>query len=148
MIISREDLVIKFQKIEALHAGAQTSGEKDAARNALNKIQKRIEEYQEVETPTEWKLSTSSMFEKKLLHALLRRYGLSPYRYARQRYTTTMVMASGRFIDDVLWPEYLEMSRVLDSHLTEVTNQIIKDAIGQDESGDDIRQEPLQINYH
>lgn len=147
MLTNEANLIDKLLKIEALYIGAQTIGEKEAAKNALDKVQKKIEEYKKADPPTEWKLVTNSMYEKKLLQSLLRRYGFKPFRYKRQKYTTVMVVASGEFINNVLWPEYVQMSKLLISHLDEVTEKIIKSAINES-SEEEIRDEKQKITYH
>ncbi len=45
------------------------------------------------------------MWPRRVFVALLRRYGIRPYRYRRQRYTTVMAKVSQRFVDDTLWPQ-------------------------------------------
>lgn len=61
--------------------------------------------------------------------SLLQRYGLKPYRYRGQRRTTVMVKVTASFVDDVLWPEFLELNRTLREHLESVTQRIIQEAI-------------------
>ncbi len=39
------------------------------------------------------------MWSRKVFVALLRRYGIRPYRYKRQRYTTVMAKVSKKFVD-------------------------------------------------
>ncbi len=145
--LTEEDLIHKLHKIEALYSGAKTKGEKEAAKNAINRIQDRLDQYRKFDHPKEWTLATGSMFEKKLLLALLRRYGLILYRYKRQKYTTVMVEASEGFINDILWPEYQEMAKVLRTHLDTLTDKIIGEAIHGDQSGEEIREEAPRISY-
>ena len=47
------------------------------------------------------------------VHRILPQYGLEPYRYKGQRYTTVMVRAPRSFVDSTLWPEYLELQGAL-----------------------------------
>ena len=56
---------------------------------------------------------TVSAKPRRLFSALCRRYGLEPYRYKGQRYTTVIVRAPRSFIDRTLWPEYLELQAAL-----------------------------------
>ncbi len=144
---SESVLIEKLLKIEALYLGATTEGEKEAAQNARDKIQRKLEHYQKKERPIEWRLTTRSKFEKNLLRALLKRYGLRPYRYTRQKYTTVMVKATRGIINDVIWPEYQEMRKILLAHLDEVTEKIIKTAINSDDSAEEIREESPQVIY-
>jgi hypothetical protein len=69
-----------------------------------------------------------------LFVALLRRYGVKPYRYARQRYTTVMARVPDRFVAETLWPAYQEMSIALQTHMNHVTDRIIGEAIHADSS--------------
>jgi hypothetical protein len=71
--------------------------------------------------------------------ALLRRYDLQPYRYARQRYTTVMARVSARFVNETLWPEFVELDRTLQTYLTEETNRIIAESINKDSSDVEVR---------
>src|SRR5688572_19492675 len=48
-------------------------------------------------------------WQRRLFAALCRRYGLEPYRYRRQRYTTVMVRVPKSFVNETLWPEYLQI---------------------------------------
>ena len=42
----------------------------------------------------------------KVFVTMLRRYGLRPYRYHCQRYTTVMIQVPERFVTETLWPEF------------------------------------------
>jgi len=64
--------------------------------------------------------------------ALCRRYGLEPYRYRGQRYTTVVVRAPRVFVDQTLWPEYLALSEALRAYLNEATEGIIREEVYQD----------------
>jgi hypothetical protein len=71
------------------------------------------------------------MAETPLFRALpeIRRYGLEPYRYQGQRYTTVMVRAPRSFIDNTLWPEYVDLQADLDSYLNEATQRVIREEV-------------------
>jgi hypothetical protein len=49
-------------------------------------------------------------------------------------------------VNEVVWPQYQEMVKVLRNHFDELTNEVIKKALGQDESEDEIRQETPQLS--
>lgn len=53
------------------------------------------------------------MWSRRVFVALLRRHGLRPYRYSRQRRTTVMASVSKRFVDETLWPQYKAFSGTL-----------------------------------
>ena len=128
------ELIEKLRRIEALFAGATTDGERDAAANALQRIQDRLKKEQKTNPPVEYKFTMADMWSRKLFVALLRRYGIKPYRYYRQRYTTVMAKVSGKFVDEVLWPEFTELDDVLKAYLEDITNRVISQSIHSDSS--------------
>lgn len=126
------DLLEKLRKIERLYAGATTHGEKEAAAEAMARIRQRLVEMEKVEKPIEFRFTLTDGWNKKLFLALLRRYDLKPYRYARQRRNTVMVRVPRSFVNETLWPEFLELSDVLKTYLEEVTHRVIAEAIHED----------------
>ena len=89
----------KLRKIEALFAGAGTSGERLAAEAALERVRARLSELGRQDAPIEMQCSMSDQSPRRLFVALCRRYGLKPYRYHRQRRTTVMVRVPNGFVD-------------------------------------------------
>lgn len=132
------DLLEKLRKIERLYAGAATPGEKEAAAEAMARIRQRLGEVEKVEKPIEYRFTLTDGWSKKLFLALLRRYELRPYRYARQRRNTVMVRVPRSFVNETLWPEFLELSEVLKTYLEEVTNRVIAQAIHEDAGEEEI----------
>ncbi len=133
-----QDLLDKLSKIERLYAGAATPGEKEAAADAIARIKRRLGETAKVDRPIEYKFTLSDGWSKKLFTALLRRYSLRPYRYARQRRNTVMVRVPRSFVDETLWPEFLELSGVLQTYLDEVTERVIAQAIHENEGEEEV----------
>ncbi|MFQ5561790.1 MAG: hypothetical protein ACE5FU_14575 [Nitrospinota bacterium] len=133
MSIDRK-LAEKLRRIEALFAGATTEGERMAAETAIDRIKRRLEEYKQLDPPVEYKFSLNNFWSRKLFVALLRRYDLKPYRRYRQRHTTVLVKVSQKFVDDTLWPEFLELDRALLEHLDKITARIISEAIFENSS--------------
>ncbi|MBK6941562.1 MAG: hypothetical protein IPH13_15395 [Planctomycetes bacterium] len=84
-----------------------------AAANARERIRARLRELERVESPIEYRLAIHDPWSRALSTALLRRYELQPYRYRGQRRTTLMVRVTKSFVDETLWPEFLEADRVL-----------------------------------
>jgi len=136
-------LIETLQRIEALYAGATTRGEREAAANARERIRARLEKLQESDPPVEFRFTLNDLWSRKLFIALLRRYGIKPYRYARQRYTTVMAVVSTSFVDETLWPEYEKLDETLQSYLADVTDRIISEGIYADNSEPEIRQKLL-----
>ncbi len=85
------------------------------------------------------------MWSRKVFVALLRRYGIKPYRYYRQRYTTVMARVSKRFVDETLWPEFLEISETLRAYLSEITDRVVSQVIHQDSSEAEVVKEQMML---
>ena len=138
-----QKLIEKLQRIEALFAGATTKGEKVAAANALERIREKLRDVQKLDPPVEYKFTLTDVWSKKLFLALLRRYGIEPYRYHRQKHTTVMARVPISFVNETLWPEFQELNNTLRSYLDEVTNRVITTGIYADSSDAEVRQELL-----
>ena len=126
------DLREKLRKIEALHAGAGTAGERLAAEAALERIRARLRQQQAEDPAVEMQFSLADQWSRHLFLALCRRYGLKPYRHRRQRRTTVMVWVPQRFVDQILWPEFRELNAALTRYLLEVTLRVIRDEVHAD----------------
>jgi len=103
-------------KISALFEGATTAGERDAAAAAIDRVRRALATAEQIEKPVEMYFKLVDQWNRRLFTALCRRYGLKPYRYPRQRRTTVVVQAPKSFIDKTLWPEYLQIEKVLDEY--------------------------------
>jgi hypothetical protein len=123
-----------LRKIEALYAGAATPGERDAAAGARERIRARLKSIGEQERSQEYRFSMDNPWSRKIFVALLRRYGIEPYRYSRQRRNTVMARVPPSFLDTTLMPEFEEMNRALFDHLDRITNDIISQEISADTS--------------
>ena len=139
MIFDEKALLEKLRKIEALHAGASTPGERDAAANAMRSIQMRLKLAEKEQPPVEYKFTMGDHWSRKLFVALARRYGLKPYRYRRQRSTTVMLRVPKAFVDDTLWPEFFELSQVLLDTLERATDQVLGQVFEQDTSEAEVK---------
>ena len=135
-------LKAKLQAIEALFAGATTPGERDAAERARQRIAARLGELSQGDE-VEWQFSLTP-WSLRLLVALARRYGLKPYRYKRQRYTTRVIRASERFLRETFLPEYDRMVEALYEHLDAVTERVVADALHGDLSESPVVDSPPQ----
>ena len=124
-----EQLREKLRKIRALHEGAKTAGERQAAAAAIERLRRALAEIENVERPIEMQFTLPDRWQRRLFSALCRRYGLEPFRYKRQRYTTVMVRAPQSFIERTLWPEYLAIKDALDEYLLEATDRIIREEV-------------------
>ncbi len=138
-------LVEKLRRIEALFAGATTEGEQAAADAARQRIRQRLDALLTEDPPVEVRFTMADHWQRKLLLALLRRYGVEPYRYRRQRHTTVMMRVPRRFLDETLWPQFEELSKTLTTYLAEVTDRVIAQVLQA--SGDEahVADDPPQL---
>ena len=101
---------------------------------AMERIQKRLQETERVERPVELKFTLADEWSRKLFVALCKRYGLRPYRYKRQRFTTIMVRGPQSFLMGTLWPEFVQIQKALEEYLREATDRIIREEVFKDTS--------------
>jgi len=138
-------LLESLRRVEALHARTDVAGERNAAANAMNVIRARLARFEQQEPPVEYKFSMPDRWSRQLFTALLRRYGIEPFRYRGQRRTTVMARVSKSFVDETLWPEFVELDDVLSEYLSSVTERVIQEAIFQDSSEASERAKPAGI---
>jgi hypothetical protein len=116
-------LVAKLQRIEALHARAGSEGERVAAERARERIRARLAQLEAEEPPVEFRFTLADQWSRHLFVALMRRYGIQPYRYSRQRRTTVMARLSSSFVNETLWPEFLA------GYFDALTDRVIEQAL-------------------
>ena len=124
-----EQLREKLHKIYALFHGATTLGERNAAMAAIDRLKKSLAEIPKSDPLVEMKFKLNDRWQRRLFMALCRRYGLNPYRYKGERYTSVTLKAPRQFIDGTLWFEYLELKDALDEYLNEATEKIIREEL-------------------
>ena len=144
-VMDEAKLIEKLRLIEALFGGAGTEGERVAAERARERILERLGAMEKEDPPVEYTFTMSDMWMRKVFVALLRRYGITPYRYKRQRYTTVMARVSKKFVDETLWPEFEEFSDSLRSYLSEVTERVVSQVICADSSEAEVVADPSQL---
>ena len=131
-VTTEQQLREKLRKITALFEGAVTVGERQAAAAAIERVRQALKTGVKTQSLPETKFSMADQWQRRLFSALCRRYGLEPYRYKGQRYTTVMVRAPQSFVEDTLWPEYVELQMALLSYLNEATERIIQEEVYRD----------------
>lgn len=122
----------RLQKAERLFSGAATTGERVAAEAAIERLKAKLAESARQDPPVEMKFSMPDAWSVKLFVALCRRYGLQPYRYARQRRTTVMVRAPRAFFDAVIWQQFSALHVDLLVFFEETTERLIREAVHGD----------------
>ena len=138
-------LIEKLRKIEALFAGAATDGERQAAAEARDRIRARLVAVAAEDPPVEYRFTVTDQWSRRLLVALLKRYGLRPYRYPRQRHTTVMAKVPARFVDETLWPEFESLWSELQTWLSEATARVVRVVTEQDGGEAEVVDEPPQL---
>lgn len=121
--MTRDELLDKIRKVEALFSGTDSAGEKQAARSAIDRLHAQLAAAPE--PSTEFKLKTEDPWKRQLFLALCRRNQVYPYRLPRQRRATIMIRTTRSMIDKILWPQFLQLAELLHSYLDEATNDII-----------------------
>jgi hypothetical protein len=135
----------RLRKIEALYAGAATPGERDAAAAAAERIRARLREAGAREPPIEVKFTLADPWTRQLFVALCRRYGLKPFRYPRMHRQTIVLSVPRSFLDSVLWPEFRALSGELTRYLSDVTDELIREAIHKDTTDAEERVAPEKL---
>jgi len=135
----------KLRKIEALFAGAATDGEKAAAGAAAERIRERLGRSSDTEKLEETRFSIPDSWSRQLFIALCRRYGLNPYRYRRMHRQTILVRAPKSFVEQVLWPEFQELSMALQTYLSEITERVIREEVHRETGDAEEVDEPARI---
>lgn len=124
----------KLRKIESLFAGATTTGEREAAGAALERVRKRLTTMEEEDPPIEMRFALPDPWSRHLFLALSRRYGLRPFRYPRQHRSSIMLRIPDKFLNQILWPEFRDMDRTLRAYLEEITQKVIREEVYGDTS--------------
>jgi len=128
-LTTEQELRQKLRKIAALFEGATTPGERDAAAAAIDRIRAALGAAERIEQSVEMSFRLPDRWNRRLFTALCRRYGLTPYRYPRQRHSTVVLRAPASFIQNTLWPEFLQIKNALDEYLNEATERIIREEV-------------------
>lgn len=142
---AEDQLREKLRKIEALFAGAATAGERTAAGAAAQRIRDRLGKAASTEKAIEIKLSIPDVWARQLFVALCRRYGLRPYRQRRMHRQTILIKAPKSFVEDVLWPEFEELSAALVAYLSEITEKLIREEVHGETGEAEEVDEPARI---
>ena len=130
--MTEDQLIEKLRRIEALYAGAGSTGEREAAAEARERMLRRLREAEAAAPPPDYRFTLPDDWERRLFIALCRHYGLKPFRYKRQRYSTVIVKVSVQFVEETLWPEFEALSKTLVEHLEAVTNRVIAEVLHGD----------------
>ena len=93
----------------------------------------------------EMKFSIPDPWSRQLLIALARRHGLHPFRYRRMHRQSVIVRAGERFVDNVLWPQFEELSAALTAYLSDMTDRMIREELHGETGEADEVDEPRRL---
>jgi hypothetical protein len=142
--MTRDELLARIRKVEALYHDSDFAGERQAALGALGRLQAQLEA---APAPlVEYQFSLPDPWKRQLFCALARPHGLRPYRRKRQRRATVMLRIAKTQLDRVLWPQYLEVSKLLHDYLNDITRDVITRAIHGDLSEAEEEQPGLPLD--
>jgi len=130
--MTREEILAKMRKVEALFQSTNHKGEADAALDALGRLSKQLTNLPEEEV--EFQISLPDPWKRQVFCALARKMGLKPFRRYRQKYSTVMIKCGGKVMNEILWPQFEQLSQLLSTYLKEATEDIIASAIHSDTS--------------
>lgn len=114
----------KLAKIEALIQRASSEGERQAAQLAKERVLSKIS-LDQSNKPIEYRVSLASPWEKRLFVAICQKHGFQTYRYQRQKHTTARLRISKNMMDEVLWPDYLQYSKMLSELVEDIMQELI-----------------------
>jgi hypothetical protein len=143
--VSGATCVSRLSRNDAKTEGAATEGERVAAGAAAERIRDRLGQAAGKEKEIEVKFSISDIWSRQLFVALCRRYGLHPFRYRRMHRQTIIIRAPKSFVDQVLWPEFEELSAALTAYLSEITERVIREEVHGETGEADEVDEPRRI---
>jgi hypothetical protein len=143
-LTDEQRLIEKLRRIETLFSRASSAGERVAAEEAASRVQQRLDEVRASEL-LEFKFTLPDAWAKALFIALLRRSGITPYRYSGQRRNTVMARAPKQLVNEEIWPEFQELHETLHSYLSQVTQRVIATAIHGDVSEPEVRTKPREL---
>jgi hypothetical protein len=116
-------LVDSFHSIELKHSGLTEGGA--ANEQPADRIRARVQEAATATDIQEMQCSTKYDWDALVLHALLKRYGIKPYRYRKQRRSTILVRVSRKVMHEVVWPIYCDVTAALAARFTTVTTSLL-----------------------
>ncbi len=122
----------KLRKIEALLNSTSSPGEKHAAELAIKRLMEKNLQQRQIE----FTITADCHWKKRLFIAVCKKHHVAPYRYAKQRYTTTVVRVTEPFMKQVLWPEFKKYASIFESFAEEIMSDLIAKIHQVDDSDD------------
>jgi hypothetical protein len=118
-----KDLIGSFHSIERKYAGRP--GNEGITDQPKEQITARLQESASAPDVEEFQCNMKHEWETFIFHALLKRYGIKPYRYRKQRKTTILVRVSKAAMNGLLWPIFTDVAAELSARFTVVTTTLL-----------------------
>ena len=100
-----DNLNIKLQKLNALHHGAVTNGERESAFKAKQRLVKKINRES---SPLTYRFTIEDKKNADTLVNLLKQYEIQGAKRIKSNKTTVLARVSKEILDSILWPEYIK----------------------------------------
>lgn len=126
--MTESDLLRKLAAIEALLGGATSSGERDAARAARERIEAKLGALPA--NCQDWYFTLNEAWSRKLFGAMAKKYGLETFRYKGQR-RTSLVIHTTPDKKNELWKQFLAAHLAMTTHIDELAERLIRQALGE-----------------
>lgn len=129
--MTEAELKRKLAAIEAMVLGAMTEGERAAAQHVLQNFKQKTPD----ESCEDLGFTVHDVWARKLFMAMLRKAGLEPFRMRGQR-RTTIIVHGRKSLVDLIWKEFLEADKTLTAYLSDITDRVIRESLGEVKDGE------------
>lgn len=109
-----------FKRLQMINDAIPEGGTDEEKKLAFERIGKKLDTM-----PKECRITLHSCWEKRLLEALCKQHGLRTYRYPRQRDTTLMIWVSEVYLNEILWPQFLNYAHPLQDYFVAQTSALV-----------------------
>lgn len=114
-------LIDSFRSIELKHSGLGAAN----ADRAEARIRGRFQDSVLAPDIQEFQFNLKHDWQTFVFHALLKRYGIRPYRYRKQRKSTILIRVSKQIMDDLLWPIFNDVAGGFAARINQMTMALV-----------------------
>jgi hypothetical protein len=118
----------KLRKIEAVFARPGTHGERQAAKEARDRVRAKLAELESERALRDFRISIPDLYSRALFNWLCRKHRVKTYHYRRQP-QTTIAFRTSDLIYRVMSREFDELNAELLGHLKNVANKFIVEKV-------------------
>jgi protein subunit release factor A len=130
-VMREQELRKKLRKIEAVFSSSNHSGERGAAKGAMERIKRSLSDIENAKykEEVEFRFSLPNAWNRKLFISLCRKHKLRVYRYSNQRVSSVMIKAQKNFVEEILSPEFEALTEALEEYISPIIEKIIREEI-------------------